>query len=576
MKAYITVDSPIARELFLEYHAFRLMLVQSTVRKTMKALQEIHDPVMFAQPSFPVIHRGAAMIQNPTNKNQILVFHHDNLQEMYIYNTKTQMFTKKCKTNFDICICVNNSNLLNLPTFVSFSSKLIVDVTKPHRIIIMAFTYGKEMDDRVGLFGIFNSKSLKWEFVDINTKIYTKFHGGNSAMTCNNNFLIISGGARPNEMKQKISVFDLNSLQLNNNNISLIGSFQIPKSYVNHGITLVKHYNDSINDNNNYDDKDEDEHKHKHQHNINNNDDNIINLSLLLFGGMFEKFKDSFSHLTIRISSYLALNSNNSNSTQNKNVSKCDENVNININSNTDHNYKIIDHEFINGEEAIVLNPRWVIRRAPYFLLKRCIMSLANIDIRFKRHTKFFFYNWYKFESYLINNRYLMLFGGTLGYQYTSANINSDKFCIALTGRMTSIIYFDMDNFNYSSTEYNAAQMEKNQSLKWNKTKYDLKGNALSFRFSVGAKMSTLQSNSVLFKNPNQYIYFISNDTTGKVSPNWKIRIDTRLAWSVERILWIAFYQNRNNKKCLLKVLSKDIIATILQLFESKSSIFTQ
>ena len=38
------------------------------------------------------------------------------------------------------------------------------------------------------------------------------------------------------------------------------------------------------------------------------------------------------------------------------------------------------------------------------------------------------------------------------------------------------------------------------------------------------------------------------------------------IEWNVERLIWIAFYKNDKNDKCLIKQLSKDLIIYILQL----------
>ena len=161
----------------------------------------------------------------------------------------------------------------------------------------MAYTVGAEIQDKLGFFGVFNTKLLKWRFVDIDKKIYTKFHGGKLVTVCHNQFLIISGGSTDDTIMQKISVFDLNSLQLNENNVQLIGTFQISKKYNSHGMIKIKCHSDFI--------KNEFEPKNESNNieNINTKDeyDKVIDISLLLFGGMHLKFEDSFCHVTIRI-----------------------------------------------------------------------------------------------------------------------------------------------------------------------------------------------------------------------------------------------------------------------------------
>ena len=42
--------------------------------------------------------------------------------------------------------------------------------------------------------------------------------------------------------------------------------------------------------------------------------------------------------------------------------------------------------------------------------------------------------------------------------------------------------------------------------------------------------------------------------------------IKNGIPWKIERIIWIAFYKNNTNRKCLLKLLPKDIVKVIVDL----------
>ena len=97
-------------------------------------------------------------------------------------------------------------------------------------------------------------------------------------------------------------------------------------------------------------------------------------------------------------------------------------------------------------------------------------------------------------------------------------------------------------------------------------TKYDLK--------RAQKKKVFYKPNCILVRNPNQYVYVISKDVTGKFCPNWKIRIDEKINWDIERIIWIAFYKNEKNKKCVIQLLPKDVVKSILALIVSNSSLF--
>ena len=43
------------------------------------------------------------------------------------------------------------------------------------------------------------------------------------------------------------------------------------------------------------------------------------------------------------------------------------------------------------------------------------------------------------------------------------------------------------------------------------------------------------------------------------------------LSWEMERMIWIGFYKNENNKKCRIQLLPKDIVKVILNMLSSES-----
>ena len=47
----------------------------------------------------------------------------------------------------------------------------------------------------------------------------------------------------------------------------------------------------------------------------------------------------------------------------------------------------------------------------------------------------------------------------------------------------------------------------------------------------------------------------------------FKIYIDL-LTWDIERILWIAYYKNGNNKSCLFDYLAKDVLKFIFTFLQ--------
>ena len=43
------------------------------------------------------------------------------------------------------------------------------------------------------------------------------------------------------------------------------------------------------------------------------------------------------------------------------------------------------------------------------------------------------------------------------------------------------------------------------------------------------------------------------------------------LSWRIERMLWIGFYKNETNEKCLIKLLPKDIVKVIVGMLNNES-----
>ena len=57
----------------------------------------------------------------------------------------------------------------------------------------------------------------------------------------------------------------------------------------------------------------------------------------------------------------------------------------------------------------------------------------------------------------------------------------------------------------------------------------------------------------------------------------WKLDLESFLSWDIERMIWIGYYKNIDNDKCLITKLPKDVIVYLLEfikcrIFESKTS----
>ena len=579
--------------------------------------EEEQDDVLFSQPSLPFLtdFTGGAMIQNPTKPNEILMFQADNLELVHIYNTQTKTFTTNEKTDFDLCLSKckskNNTNPTRSPIAPLFCLKLIVDINNNDRLITFAHSVQvlQSHAEPVGFFGIFNTKLLKWQFVDIDEKIYGKFHYGKVKTVCYKNFLIITGGDK--SCNDRISLFDLNSIQLNENNIQLIGKFNIPKVYSNHGMIRVKYYHSDVQlIKHHYESKKQNKENKENKENEVNEDkyDKVTNISLLLFGGRHNKFQDSFSHVSIKIGEH-----NNGNNYINNNDDDdvqgdtCVQQVN-----QVDSKYKIIGYTFLDGKKACSQD---LATSHIAHLLKSCVNTLSTMEvdvnaamdavramsgvnyndeiakrIRFK-NKHLLDYHWHEFDAFLIDDRYLVILGGKFSREDTAnrwrfgARGRSNPYTLLFDGRMTHILYFDMENYNCGDDDDDDNSNYKNWVMKWKMTKYNLKGEKKAdsaqipeqFKKNLDANSPSVflvTQNCILFKNPRKCIYFMSNDVTGRLCPNWKIKIDRRIEWNIERIIWIAFYQNKDNKKCLIQLLPKDIVKKILALLVSPSLIF--
>lgn len=173
------------------------------------------EQAMIEQPCLPFEHEGAAMIENPRDSNEILMFSYTDLKTLYIYNTKNQTYR-----NID-----TKESRFDNPNFQKTQMKimkLMIDTSKANSIIAIGFGYfcSSFVDSfsisHFELFATFDTKEYKWKWIDIHGctahNVSNKFHGRLMATICFKNFLIISGGSGDFESLGKISIFDLNSL----------------------------------------------------------------------------------------------------------------------------------------------------------------------------------------------------------------------------------------------------------------------------------------------------------------------------------------------------------------------------
>ena len=75
---------------------------------------------------------------------------------------------------------------------------------------------------------------------------------------------------------------------------------------------------------------------------------------------------------------------------------------------------------------------------------------------------------------------------------------------------------------------------------------------------------------TIFYKNVNP-IFFVSQDYEYFL---FKINVNY-IEWKQLRLIWIAFYKNDDNDKCLMKIISKDAIKHIITFLGPIKSIGT-
>ena len=64
-----------------------------------------------------------------------------------------------------------------------------------------------------------------------------------------------------------------------------------------------------------------------------------------------------------------------------------------------------------------------------------------------------------------------------------------------------------------------------------------------------------------LFDNNSKYGMFYRNKYI-------IFNLQNYLVWDIERVIWIAFYQNNTNDRCYIKQLPKDVVQEILKMLK--------
>lgn len=160
-------------------------------------------------------------------------------------------------------------------------------------------------------------------------------------------------------------------------------------------------------------------------------------------------------------------------------------------------------------------------------------------------------HDFHNFIYQLYNNRYLIIIGGNVYARAENKEYveNGDScFSVPHIRNLTRIVALDLENFTWLITH----QMH----------------NGISQHSSVLTSDNKIY---VIGKQQDQ----IFRGFELKQEMFFKLNLNaTRIPWSCERQIWIAFRKNLNNNQCLIHQLPKDVINFILKL--SMWTIFEQ
>ena len=135
------------------------------------------------------------------------------------------------------------------------------------------------------------------------------------------------------------------------------------------------------------------------------------------------------------------------------------------------------------------------------------------------------------FSYHLINSQYLIIIGGktTKSYSVSKRLHTSNK-----------ILVYNM------------------RISKWCAYKYDLPDGIFGHKSIITQELNNCNVLHIMGGCKDAY----KNDQASNTY--WKIKVTLNIGWKIKRLLWIAYYKNVDNRKCLISTLPKDIVINIL------------
>ena len=147
-----------------------------------------------------------------------------------------------------------------------------------------------------------------------------------------------------------------------------------------------------------------------------------------------------------------------------------------------------------------------------------------------------------------IKPRYLFIIGGWCTNEVTMRGVwggNDDE--LPTESELSSIVYYD-----FKHKEWGISEIELPSPISYHSSV--MKSNC--FGSSLNANLS------------GKCMYIMGGYDTWERKNcdfNFKVDIYVEMKWQRERLIWIAFYKNKNNKKCFVDRLSKDVVKYIVQ-----------
>ena len=248
----------------------------------------------------------------------------------------------------------------------------------------------------------------------------------------------------------------------------------------------------------------------------------MINIELLLFGGRLLSFNDSFTIVNVK----LPIINNEFNDVILDDRNSVNNNISFEISYPTiakfNYMFDSIDMDMNNNNKS---------------------SSVAHINMNMNdvssNHRDRIYYD---FEYYYVKKRYLLLFGGFASdadkQEYHPINVDN------------KIVYYDFKCDKW--TIVNNCRLDINY-----KPFYDYQMKTISAYIPQKDKIFIFNFESTS-KN-DQYYKFYKNILVLNIG-------NQPLLWNCQRQIWIAFYKNSKNDRCLIDRLPKDVVRNILNL----------